>query len=75
MVNAMVEDDLLVLTDNPRHKRAKLVALSDAGASLYQKVFEEEIEFMNQLSEGMSLDSIKQCREVLAQVREQLEVL
>jgi len=75
MVNAMVKDELLVLTDNPRHKRAKLVALSDAGTTLYQKVFEEEIEFMNRLSEGLPLESVNQCRDVLTQMRDRLERL
>ena len=73
MVNAMLKDELLVLTDNPRHKRAKLVELSATGSALYQQVLQEEIEFMNRLSDGLSLDSIEQCRELLGQVRDRLE--
>ena len=73
MVNAMQKDELLVLKDNPRHKRAKLVALSAAGTTLYEQVLQEEIEFMNSLSEGLSLDSVEQCRALLGQVRERLE--
>ncbi|MBV1916074.1 MAG: MarR family transcriptional regulator [Pseudomonadales bacterium] len=74
MVNAMLKDDLLVLTDNPRHKRARLVELSATGSALYQQVLQEEIEFMNRLSEGLSLDSIEQCRALLEQVRDRLEL-
>jgi DNA-binding MarR family transcriptional regulator len=73
MVNAMLKDDLLVLRDNPRHKRAKLVQLSATGAVLFQQVLQEEIEFMNVLSEGLSLDAVEQCRELLGQIRGRLK--
>ena len=73
MVNAMLKDDLLILKDNPQHKRAKLVELSTAGAALYQQVLQEEIEFMNRLSEGLSLESVEQCRALLGQMRDKLE--
>ena len=73
MVNAMVKDELLLLVDNPRHKRAKLVQLSEAGVTLYQQVLEEEIEFMNKLSDGLSLESIAQSRQLLEQLRGRLE--
>lgn len=69
MVNAMLKDDLLLLKDNPRHKHAKLVELSSAGIALYQQVLQEEIEFMNGLSEGISLGSVEQCRALLGQMR------
>ena len=72
MVNAMVKDDLLLLAENSRHKRAKLVELSAAGNALYRQVLKEEIEFMNTLSEGMSSGSINECRNLLVQLRDKL---
>ncbi len=73
IVNDLVKLNMLLLEPNLDHKRAALVAISKKGRRVMEKVSAAQIEWFNQLSEGMSERQLKQALRVLQSVRKRSE--
>ena len=48
--NEMLEDGLIATLPNPKHKRAKLLALTDNGKEAYRMAMEKQIPWVNSLA-------------------------
>ena len=59
LVEIMHSDGLLDLLDNPNHKRAKLVALSNKGKKVYKKLEENQIPWANNNSNHLSKSDLE----------------
>ena len=74
IVNELVDEELLELSDNPDHQRARLVSLTRSGRKVYGEVMDEQIRWSNEIAEGISpraLASAVRVMETLAQRIEQ----
>jgi DNA-binding MarR family transcriptional regulator len=53
LVDAMTADGLLKLADNPHHKRARLVHVTELGRARYAAIMARHLDWANALGEGL----------------------
>jgi DNA-binding MarR family transcriptional regulator len=53
LVDAMVVDGLLTLSENPNHKRARLVDMTEQGRARYASIMARHRSWANGLGEGL----------------------
>lgn len=73
IVDVLEADGLLELSDNPHHKTARLVKLTAAGQSAFDRITEVQMPWVNKLSAGMAQDDIERALTVLREVRARLD--
>jgi DNA-binding MarR family transcriptional regulator len=73
IVNELTEDGILAFADNPHHRRAKLVVLTDRGAKLYRAVELRRVPWTRELAEGQSPRELASALTMLRQLRRRLE--
>ncbi|NKB49868.1 MAG: MarR family transcriptional regulator [Alphaproteobacteria bacterium] len=72
LVNELSALKLLELSDNPDHRRAKLVTLSAEGSQVFERVDTAQISWVNNLPHGVSEKDLRLCLRVLGRVRSAL---
>ena len=73
VVNDLVSDGVLELRDNPDHKRAKLVVLTEKGTNVYSEADARQVGWANELGEGLSPDDLDIAGTVLREIHRRLE--
>ena len=73
LVNALIDEGLLVTQPNPWHKQSPLVVLTSRGQKVAQDIAEHEGKLREQLLLASSRRRVVQAVEVLRDVREALE--
>jgi len=73
IVNDLVDQGLLAFSDNPDHQRARLVTLTRRGAKVLGEVMDEQIQWSNELAEGISPRTLESAVRVLTTLRQRLE--
>jgi DNA-binding MarR family transcriptional regulator len=73
LVNELVEAGLVDLTENPHHKRAKLVCLSDSGRTTFAAIHKLQRPWVDGLAEGLDLKQIEAAADLLKALRAKLE--
>ncbi|MGI9503296.1 MAG: MarR family winged helix-turn-helix transcriptional regulator [Geminicoccaceae bacterium] len=73
IVNDLQGLGLVVLEPNIDHKRAPLVALTEAGKGIMAEVDKMQAEWVNKLTDGLSERQIKQASKVVETVRKSIE--
>lgn len=73
VVNDMVQKDMIRLRNNPHHRRAKLVELTQTGQAAFDSAIELQVPWVRQLSEGISKKRIVDARKVLVAIGTHLE--
>jgi DNA-binding MarR family transcriptional regulator len=73
LVNELVEAGLVDLTENPHHKRAKLVCLSDSGRTTFAAIHKLQRPWVDRLAEGLDLKQIEATADLLKALRAKLE--
>ena len=68
LVDAMHEDDLLLFQDNPAHKRAKLISLSERGQTVYSKLYDKQSGWAIKCSEGITKAELETTLSVLERI-------
>ena len=58
LVNEMMEDGLLETMDNPKHKRAKLLSLTEKGQDTFRKVMEKQIPWVNSMAQDIQAEDL-----------------
>jgi DNA-binding MarR family transcriptional regulator len=74
IVNDLLGEGLVVLEDNPRHRRAQLVVLTAKGERAYAAAMKLGAPWMNELVAELPLKDIATFRRVLMELRRKLEV-
>ncbi|WP_163349218.1 MarR family winged helix-turn-helix transcriptional regulator [Desulfovibrio sp. JC010] len=72
-VTAMVEQDYVRLIDNPRHKKAKLVEVTDSGRERYEFSEKLENEIIEKAFPGFAAEDVLTATRLLKDVHETLE--
>ena len=65
LVNAMEGDGLLSFNNNPNHKKAKLLALTQEGKTKYERVTQKQIPWANAIADKISSSDLKLTSSVL----------
>jgi len=69
MVNHLHDRDLVAYADNPRHKRSKLIVLTDSGRSLLQEMLTRETKLGEQIADALSQTDIDTTLKVMRALR------
>nr|WP_234422280.1 MarR family transcriptional regulator [Sedimenticola thiotaurini] len=72
LVDAMYEDQLLIFHENPDHKRAKLISLSELGEEVYLKLDEKQTEWATKCSIGITKVELETTLSVLKRISDTL---
>ena len=75
LVNGLLDDGLVRLIDNPRHKRSRLVALTAAGKRRYEKLDQAVLALTRRLAPAISAEECAAALRVLARINEALDRL
>ncbi len=73
IVNDLEELGMVVLTENPDHKRAKLVSLSKKGAKIMIKINDAQALWVNELSSQLGNEKMNQALALLRLIRNRSE--
>ena len=73
IVNDLHEQGLVVFENNPHHKRAQLVVLTDKGKQTFNAAMRLQAPWINDLSEGLSPKDIQTFQGVITALRQKLE--
>ncbi len=73
IVNELVDEGLLALSDNPDHQRARLVTLTPSGEKVYGEIMEEQIRWSNDFAEGISARTLESMVRVVETLSTRLE--
>ncbi|HFD86709.1 MAG TPA: MarR family transcriptional regulator [Gammaproteobacteria bacterium] len=68
LVDAMHKDGFLLFHQNPYHKRAKLISLSDLGKETYLKLYEKQSAWAIACSTGITQTELETTLSVLKQI-------
>lgn len=73
LVNELVDAGLVELRDNPHHRRAKHVCLSDRGQATFVSIHKLQRPWVDGLADDMDVARIEAAAEVLRALRSRLE--
>ncbi|MCO7624956.1 MULTISPECIES: MarR family winged helix-turn-helix transcriptional regulator [Pseudomonas] len=73
IVNDLVKEGLLEFQPNPHHRRAQLVVLTEAGRKAFDLAMQLQTPWINELAEGLDMESIQTAHQVLKHLRNRLE--
>ena len=73
VANALADIGLVEFTENPDHRRAKLVCLTVAGRAVLEEINQRQIEWSNRLAEGQGTAEIEEALGVMQTFRRRLE--
>lgn len=73
LVNDLQADGLLVTTDNPNHRSARLVSMTETGAAAYAEASRRQKPWAERLTSGHSARAIAEAADLLRAIRQKLE--
>jgi DNA-binding MarR family transcriptional regulator len=65
VVGALVKDGLVKLIDNPDHRRAKLVQLTEVGEGQYAEMLRRQSEWVNRFGASFSVEDLNAAFDVI----------
>jgi DNA-binding MarR family transcriptional regulator len=73
IVNDLYDAGLVAFADNPHHRRAQLVILTDKGQQAFDAAMRLQGPWVNSLTEGLSVKDIEAAHRVMVALRQRLE--
>ena len=73
LVNVLSQQSLLSLSDNPNHRRARLVQLTGTGRSQYEEISLIQARWVSRISEGLDVNELNLALEQLREIEERLK--
>ena len=73
VANVLADEGLVEFTENPDHRRAKLVRLSAGGRTVLEEISRRQVEWSNRLAEGLTAEAIEAALSVMRTLRQRLE--
>ena len=73
LVDAMHEDELLLFHENPGHKRAKLISLSERGEEIFSKLYEKQSGWAINCSTGITKAELETTLSVLKRISDSID--
>jgi DNA-binding MarR family transcriptional regulator len=74
VVNELLDEGIVALEENPHHRRAKLVLMTEKGNAAFAAAVQLQIPWVNALAENIEADRIVAASTVLELLRNRLEV-
>jgi DNA-binding MarR family transcriptional regulator len=74
IVNELVAEGVVVLEENPHHRRAKLVRLTGKGEQLFEAASRRQKPWAKRLAKGLPPKTIAAAHDVLRTLHERLEL-
>jgi DNA-binding MarR family transcriptional regulator len=74
IVNELVAEGVVVLDENPHHRRAKLVRLTGKGEQLFEAASRRQMPWAKGLAKGLPPKTIAAAHDALRTLRERLEL-
>ncbi|HEY9641027.1 MAG TPA: MarR family transcriptional regulator [Coleofasciculaceae cyanobacterium] len=71
--DALANDGFITYTDNPHHRRAKLMMITSKGRTALNYIQQRQIKWANQVAEPLSLEALETAITVLRQLEDRLE--
>lgn len=68
LANELQANGLLVSEENPNHKRAKLMTLTQKGKDIYKKIDKKQIEWINEISKNLGNDELNNVKTQLKNI-------
>jgi len=69
----LAADGLVQYTDNPHHRRAKLMTMTPKGRQALDYILQRQVRWANRIGEQHDLEQMRTAAMVLRQLRERLE--
>jgi DNA-binding MarR family transcriptional regulator len=73
--NDLLDRGYVLFSDNPRHKRSKLMTLTDAGRSAYAKARDNEYRLIERLLPDIDSERAGRASEILKEIRKAIQKL
>jgi DNA-binding MarR family transcriptional regulator len=73
IVNDLHKEGLVAFEENPHHRRAQLVILTDSGKRAFEAAMHLQAPWVNNLSDGLSVKDIETVHRVVTAVLKKLE--
>ncbi len=73
IANELEKKSFLQFTENPDHKRARLLALAPMASSAMAELEQAEIQWVNRLAEGLEAEQLAQTLQLLSRLRQRCE--
>jgi DNA-binding MarR family transcriptional regulator len=73
VVNDLAREGFVDFADNPHHRRASLVLLTDAGRLAFDQAMDLQAPWIDRLAEGLTVKDIEAMQRVLKRLRERLD--
>jgi DNA-binding MarR family transcriptional regulator len=72
-VDALVKDGLVEFTDNPHHRRAKLIRMTTPGRRAYRETLRRQVGWSNDIARGISAKTLTQTDQTMQTLLERLQ--
>ncbi len=73
LVDVLTEQGILLFEDNPHHRRAKLVRLSEAGQRKYERISKIQARWVNSVSEDVDVQELNAAITLLRNLEVRLQ--
>lgn len=73
LVNVLAQQRLMMLGDNPHHRRARLVRLTATGRNQYEQISQLQAHWVNNISEGLDVTDLKLAFKQLRNIEQRLK--
>ena len=73
IVNELEAEGIVAFQPHPRHKRAHLIILTEAGQKLFDDAMDLQVPWVNSLTEGLKLTDITTTQKLIGEVKSRLE--
>jgi DNA-binding MarR family transcriptional regulator len=75
IVDVLAAERIVAFAENPAHRRAKCIHLTQQGSDLLMEVTQRQAAWVNRLTQGVSAADIRSAVQVLGLLRQRLEIL
>jgi len=72
LVDVLVHDGFVRLEENPHHRRAKLVVLTDRGGEVFDELAVFQAEWANEVADGLDIETFKTALRLIQTLRVRL---
>jgi len=73
IINDLRTEGLVSFADNPHHRRAQLVVLTEKGRRAFEAAMELQVPWVNRLAEGLTVKDLETVHRVVAALRDRLD--
>ena len=73
VTNDLAGEGLVAFTDNPHHRRAKLVCITEKGGAVLKEVESRQVDWSNRLSAGFTPSRVEKALELIRELRQRLD--